>query len=217
MNNLIVTTKSWNIKRAKNYPLITDRKDLTLENIKKTNPRYIFFTHWSWKIPKEIYENFECVVFHMTDLPYGRGGTPVQNLILRGFTKTKITAISPVDEIDAGPIYLKRDLSLEGTVAEIYDRASKTIYEDIIPYIIKNNPKPVEQKGKVTRFKRRKPKDSDISRLTNLKSVYDYIRMLDGEGYPPAFLETDNLRIEFTDAKQKGQCIESRVKIWEKY
>ncbi len=26
---------------------------------------------------------FECVCFHMTDVPYGRGGSPLQNLIIR--------------------------------------------------------------------------------------------------------------------------------------
>ena len=29
----------------------------------------------------------------MTDLPYGRGGSPLQNLIIRGFESTKISAI----------------------------------------------------------------------------------------------------------------------------
>ncbi len=34
-------------------------------------------------MPREIFENWACVVFHMTDLPYGRGGSPLQNLIVR--------------------------------------------------------------------------------------------------------------------------------------
>lgn len=42
-------------------------------------PSYIFFPHWSWKIPAEIYERFECVIFHMTDV-FGRGKS-AQNLI----------------------------------------------------------------------------------------------------------------------------------------
>ncbi len=34
-------------------------------------PRYVFFPHWSHIIPQDIYENFECVIFHMTDFPFG--------------------------------------------------------------------------------------------------------------------------------------------------
>jgi len=37
-----------------------------------------------WIILKEIFENYEIILFHMTDLPYGRGGSPLQNLIVRG-------------------------------------------------------------------------------------------------------------------------------------
>ena len=46
-------------------------------------PKYIFFPHWSKKVDTKIVNNYECVCFHETDLPYGRGGSPIQNLILR--------------------------------------------------------------------------------------------------------------------------------------
>ena len=52
--------------------------------------------------------------FIWTDLPYGRGGTPLQNLILRGHQNTKLSAFKLVDEMDAGPIYLKADLFFRG-------------------------------------------------------------------------------------------------------
>ncbi len=80
-NYLIATIKSWNIQRAcrlisnnprLNIDLITDKKKLTFSRLKNLNPRFVFFPHWSWLIPRKIYENFECVVFHMTDLPFGR-------------------------------------------------------------------------------------------------------------------------------------------------
>ena len=32
---------------------------------------------------QEIHENYKCIIFHMTDLPFGRGGSPLQNLISR--------------------------------------------------------------------------------------------------------------------------------------
>ncbi len=197
---IIATIKSWNIKNAlklkeelKNeyeVKIITKKEDLTYEKIKKINPEYIFFPHWSWIIPKEIYNNFECVVFHMTDLPFGRGGSPLQNLILRGIKKTKISAIKPVEELDAGPIYMKRPLSLAGSAEDIYKRASKIIFEIMIPYLLKNKVKPKPQKGKIVIFKRRTPEESKIPEDITFEKVYDYIRMLDAEGYPPAFLET---------------------------
>ena len=48
----------------------------------------------------------------MTDLPYGRGGSPLQNLIVRGHKETKISAIKVVKELDAGPVLSSLELML---------------------------------------------------------------------------------------------------------
>lgn len=222
---LIATIKSWNISNAEKFikdnpdkeiTLITDKNSLTHNRLKEINPKYVFIPHWSWIIPADVYENFECIIFHMTDLPFGRGGSPLQNLIVRGIEKTKISAIQCVKELDGGDVYLKKDLSLKGSAEQIFKSASKIIFEKMIPYIIKNNPKPIAQAGEIVEFKRRKPQESDISGLDNLDKVYDYIRMLDGEGYPSAFIETEDLRIEFTNAKREENCVVAEVKILKK-
>jgi methionyl-tRNA formyltransferase len=44
----------------------------------------------------------------MTDLPFGRGGSPLQNLISRKIYNTKLSAIRVVKELDAGPVFLKK-------------------------------------------------------------------------------------------------------------
>ncbi len=207
---IIATVKSWNIIEAKKFIkkysnkkvyVISNNEDLTHEKVQMINPRFIFFPHWSWKVPKKIYENFECIIFHMTDLPYGRGGSPLQNLIVRGKTKTKISALKACDTLDAGAIYLKKELSLEGSATEIFERTSKIIFTEMIPYIIKNEPKPVPQKGDIVRFERRKPEESSIMNIDDLEKIYDSIRMLDAEEYPLAFVETPKYKIEFSDAK----------------
>ncbi len=191
--------------------LITHNEKLTIDFINSIQPRYLFFPHWSWMIPKEIYQNYECVVFHMTDLPFGRGGSPLQNLIVRGIKKTKITALRVEKNIDAGPIYLKKNLPLNGSAKEIYKRAAKIIFTEMIPYIIKNEPKPVPQKGNIVRFERRKPGESSIMNIDDLEKIYDSIRMLDAEGYPLAFFETPKYKIEFSDAKLNKGILTAKV------
>jgi hypothetical protein len=49
--------------------------------------------------------------------------------------------------------------------------------------------------------------------VDTLSRAYDYIRMLDGEGYPPAFIETEKLRIEFSDAQYMGSWVSAKVVI----
>ena len=221
MRYLIATTKSWNLEQAKKLQALFPEHDFDIiqdkETLKETaeisSPEKIFFPHWSWIIPKSVYDTFECIVFHMTDLPFGRGGSPLQNLISRGIYQTKISAIRVVREIDAGPIYMKEELSLYGSAEEIYIRASEIIFQKMIPRLIQETIVPQPQKGKVTTFPRRTPKESNLSGNKDLVSIYDHIRMLDAEGYPPAYLETDCFRFEINHATLRNGSIEARVRI----
>jgi methionyl-tRNA formyltransferase len=89
----------------------------------------------------------------MTDLPFGRGGQPYENLKLRGIYDTKISAFRFTDKWDEGDIYLKRDFRISNTKEKTIEDAGKIIVE-MIDYIVKNNPKPIPQTGEVTIFKR---------------------------------------------------------------
>lgn len=222
-NYVLVTNKSWhdivylNLKSniAGDWTRIKAKEELTYDNLKQINPNWIFIPHWSDIIPAEIYNNFKCIVFHMTDLPYGRGGSPLQNLIERGHTETVISAIKVEQEIDTGDIYLKAPLKLNGTAEEIFIRAS-SIIQNMIEEIIKTNPIPKKQEGEVVSFKRRKPNQSNIENLETINNVYDYIRMLDCEGYPNAYIETKHFKIEFNNASYSNDIINANVRITKK-
>ena len=222
MDNLciIASSKLWNndlIENVRSYSgfevhYISNPMQLTLSRLSKMQPRYIFFPHWSHIIQSDIYKNFECVIFHMTDLPFGRGGSPLQNLIVRGIRKTKISALRCNEEVDAGPIYLKRRLSLHGSAQKIYQRATKEV-ENMIAEILKTNPVPVPQKGKVTMFKRRKARQSNLAGIKTLDEAYDLIRMLDADGYPHAFLDLGPFKLLFRRAARKTDQVLAEVSI----
>lgn len=221
---VIATIKSWNIKNVNSLKLdnvdieLIDNKDkMTEEVLNKLNPDIVFFIHWSWYIPKNIYDKYECIVFHPTRLPYGRGGSPIQNLIVRGQKKTVISAVRVGEELDAGALYpIQKELSLLGTAEEILMRMSKIVCFDIIPWIIENRPIPREQTGEVVVFDRRKPEESKLDMESKLEIVFDMIRMLDGEGYPKAFFDIGKYRLEFSRASLQTNSIKADVKIIEK-
>lgn len=187
------------LRPRENWNLISEPALLTYAELEAIQPRYVFLPHWSHRIPAEVWQNYECIVFHMTDLPFGRGGSPLQNLIVRGFEDTVISALRCEAGLDAGPIYLKRPLSLHGNAEEIFMRAV-VIIESMIAEIIDRQPEPVPQEGDPVVFRRRRPEDGNIVGLAALPQVYDYIRMLDADGYPRAFIDVGNLRIEFSRA-----------------
>ena len=109
------------------WEFFCDPESLYGFDMPKYNPEKIFFLHWSWHVPDRLWKNFTCVGFHMTDLPFGRGGTPLQNLISSGIELTKLSAYVMDHELDAGPILLKKSLRLNGTAEEIYRRASGSV------------------------------------------------------------------------------------------
>jgi len=229
-NIVIATTKSWNIEAAKKLKkelspkyqltIITNKQQLTSEKLNKIKPLYIFFPHWSWIIPKSIWKKHKCIVFHMTDLPFGRGGSPLQNLLIRGIYKTKVSALQVEVGLDTGPIYIKRNLLLKtGNATQMLSRSSKLIFQKMIPYILKNSPKPISQIGKPTNFFRRKATESNLlsQKFDNINKIYDFIRMLDGEGYPNSFITLKNgEKIKFTQAKLKNKKISGIFEIYEK-
>ena len=184
-----------------------------MEEVRLLDPRYIFFLHWSWMVPAEIVNKYECVCFHMTDVPYGRGGSPLQNLILRGHENTRLTALKMVEELDAGPVYLKEDLYIgSGSAEDIYIRTTYKAAE-MIKRITLEEPESVPQEGKVTIFQRRQPEESEIPDLKSLQQLHDFIRMLDAEGYPKAFLNYRGFRFEFSRSALEGGRIVAETTI----
>jgi len=178
--------------------------------LKDTNPRYIFFPHWSWIVSEAILDNNECVCFHMTDLPFGRGGSPLQNLIVRGFQDTVLTALKMESGVDTGPVYYKNPLSLKGSAEEIYKRASDLSWK-MIANFVSDNPDSTPQEGEVVNFKRRTPDQSLIPDGLSLNEIYDYIRMLDAPGYPKAFIKDNGYHLEFRDAALADNELSAKV------
>jgi methionyl-tRNA formyltransferase len=172
---------------------------------RRAKSNYRFYVHWSKIIPERTWKKYNCIGFHAGDLPKDKGGTPIQNLIMRGKKKTKITAFRINGTIDGGDILLKRPLDLSGSAEQIYQRMYRII-DEMCEYIEKHNPKPKPQKGKGTYYPRRKPEQSNL-KYAKYKNLYDFIRMLDAKGYPRAYIDINDFRLEFCDADKKGAWV----------
>lgn len=187
--------------------LITSPKDLTIKRLEKINPKFIFFPDWSWIIPTVIVKNYQCICFHESNLPKFRGGSPIQNQIIRGIKKTKTTALLMNEKLDTGNILLQRNLSLAGSLDEIFERMILNDYEMIL-YIINGKYKMKKQRGHYTTYKRRKPDESELKNLNfSTKYLYDFIRML-ADPYPNAFIKIGKHKIIFKSAKLNNKKLE---------
>jgi methionyl-tRNA formyltransferase len=215
---VIASSKNWFINKITNneieskYKVITQKDELNLENLVAIGPKYIFFPHWNWKVPSDIYENFECILFHIAPLPEGRGGSPIQNLILGGHSSAPLNAVQMIEEMDAGPIYMSKNLDLSGKLSEIFDRATPLIIA-MINEIMRKKPIPKPQIGNPTYFQRRTNIDNRLPiENADLIEIYDFIRMLDDDEYPKPYLDIGDYRLLFDSAEIVDGELISRVK-----
>jgi len=218
---LVATRKPWNLaaydRWARRLPgkwLLVTEPDHLAAAVEAFDPRYVFFPHWSERVPEWLLEQAECVCFHMTDVPYGRGGSPLQNLIVRGHRETRLTALRMVEALDAGPVYGQRPLSLAGRAEDIFERAAEETF-GLIEWIVAHEPEPRPQSGEAAFFSRRRPEQSELPMTadTSLQQLYDHVRMLDAPTYPAAFAEVGPWRIEFSHATLEDKAVCGRFRI----
>jgi methionyl-tRNA formyltransferase len=108
---------------------------------------------------------------------------------------------------------LKRPLSLEGSTAEEVFIRSSQLSATMIREIIEEEPEPEPQSGEVTTFRRRTPAESEIPERETLRALHDFLRMLDAEGYPQAFIEHKGYKYEFRRSSFYEDRIEATVRI----
>ena len=174
---LIACSKKWFTLNRSAFPeniefhFVSQSDELNKAFLDKLLPDFIFFPHWSWIVDKSIYETYECVVFHTAPLPYGRGGSPIQNLIVEGFDHAPVCALKMTSVVDGGPIYVKKDVSLNGPLSTIFENLNDVV-NDLISIIVRTRPRPEEQTGEVFHFKRRTHLDNAIPNQMSLKEVW---------------------------------------------
>ena len=103
----------------------------------------------------------------MTDLRYGRGGSPLQNLIVFGHNQMRLSALKFTAGLDAGPVYDRVPLGLDGSAEDILLRAAG-LMAPMIVNIIEQPPVSVEQTGEVGEF---------VMQASSINTVFAIISM----------------------------------------
>jgi len=182
-------------KLGKQYAIVDSPNKL--DRIQESyNSGVVLFPHWSWKISSEILKKFVCIGFHPTDLPFGRGGSPFQNLVRKGIDETVVTSFLISDQMDAGDILHKSAFKMPQTKIDLIIKAYASVIEDQIRILMENTIKPRKQVGEVTHFSRISNNLLDFEKM-ELDQIFNEIRMVDGDGYTPAKIEYTNHTLFF--------------------
>ncbi len=161
--------------------------------ILRFDPSIILFYGWSEIISSDLIDNYRCLMLHPSPLPKYRGGSPIQNQIIRGEIDSAVTIFIMDGGIDTGPVLKQRHLSLAGSINEIFGRI-ETIGLDLTCQILIEGFHPQEQdQSQATYFSRLQPNMSEITVTDLTESTSEYlfnkIRMLQ-DPYPNPFIRT---------------------------
>jgi len=158
---------------------------------------FCFYLSCSQIVPSSILGNFaHNLVVHESDLPQGKGWSPLTWQILEGGNRIPVTLFEAVERVDSGDIYLQEWLEFEGH--ELLDelrqaQAVATLrlcqrFVDGYPEVLKGTR---SQTGVESFYPRRRPRDSQLDVHRSLAEQFNLLRVVDNERYP-AFFEYQN-------------------------
>lgn len=153
----------------------------------------VFFLGCGQIVPSDILEkNKHNLVVHESDLPWGKGWSPLTWQILEGKNDIPIVLFEAAEKVDSGVIYLKETMHFTGTelVEELRATQADTTFKLCLEFI-DNYPdiidKAVSQEGESSYYRRRTPEDSRLDPDKTIREQFDLLRVVDNKRYPAFF------------------------------
>jgi methionyl-tRNA formyltransferase len=143
------------------------------------------------KIFNKLKLNNYNLVIHESQLPKGKGWSPLTWQVLEGENKIPITLFEATDKVDAGKVYFRDFINLNGDelLSEIKQKQGEKTIDLILKFL--SNYKNFQgeiQKGESTYYARRNYKDSELNINDSIKNQFNLLRVCDNERYPAFFI-----------------------------
>ena len=161
-------------------------------------------------LPDVLSRNRRNLVVHESNLPAGRGFSPLTWQILQGESSIPICLLDAADGADTGPVVYRAELRFEGheLIDELREKQGRTTVELCCRFLDEARPLAgVPQQGTARSFARRHPRDSRLNAELSLAQQFDLLRVVNNDRYP-AFFEMRGhrytLRIDKAGAEDDG-------------
>jgi methionyl-tRNA formyltransferase len=138
------------------------------------------------------------VIVHSSDLPEGRGWSPLTWQILQGKNEIPTVLFEALEKVDSGEIYSKQTLKFEGheLLGEMRD-AQGNLIVSMVKSFVEGYPKSlgngIDQSGKGSYYPRRRPVDSKVDPDSSLRQIFLQLRVADNDSYPVFFELNDHM------------------------
>ena len=138
------------------------------------------------------------LVVHASDLPKGRGWSPMTWQVLEGRREIPVTLFEAAEAVDSGPIFDQCWLQTSGLelideLREALGRATTELCERFVAEYPESASTSRPQQGQPTFYAKRRPRDSRIDIDRTLREQINLLRIADPERYP-AWFELENAR-----------------------
>lgn len=142
-------------------------------------------------LPEEFLDKHkQNIVIHASDLPEGKGFSPMSWQIAEGRDTITFTMFDAVKDVDAGQIYFKKHLKLVGN--ELYEEW-KSLQADMQENMVRDfldaypNQTPTDQTGETTYYRKRNRGDDEVKLDNTLATAFNTIRVCDPNAFPAWF------------------------------
>ncbi len=152
---------------------------------------FLFLISCHQIIGSELRARFRhTLVIHASDLPRGRGWSPLAWAIAEGASSATVTLLTAEDALDSGDIWAQRVLEFDGT--ELHDEINAKLFDaevELMSWALDHcdTARPRRQEGDATYLPRRTPADSQIDPARSLAEQFDRLRIADPDRYPAFF------------------------------
>jgi methionyl-tRNA formyltransferase len=144
------------------------------------------------KIFKKLHLNKHNLVVHESDLPKGKGWSPVSWQVLEGKSFIPVTLFEATSTVDNGRIYNQMTLELQGHELwpEIKDKQGIITQQLILNFVNEYpNNHSREQVGDATYYAKRTPEHSQLDFHKTIAEQFNLFRVCDNERYPAFFIK----------------------------
>ncbi len=130
------------------------------------------------------------LVVHESDLPKGKGFSPIQWQLLEGKSEIKISLIEATSDVDSGGIFLQKNLEFNGTelyeeIREIQARGTFSIIKEFLENY--PNIKQKKQVGTESHYRRRTKKDGELDISKTIEENFNLMRIGNNQSWPSFF------------------------------
>ncbi|MBY4893445.1 hypothetical protein KUL25_11785 [Rhodobacteraceae bacterium N5(2021)] len=140
--------------------------------------------------PDLLTRNAWNLVVHASDLPRGRGFSPLVWQVLEGRNDIPLTMITMAEAADAGDIVMQRHLTFQGHELndEMRTRMGDAIVDMCVDLVTAPTPPTSRaQEGEPSWYDRRRADDSRLDVNKTLAEQFDLLRVVDNDRYPAFF------------------------------